>query len=43
MIENLNENTNLLPIKGFTMLVMPFKITGGSGAPARVVAMIPSN
>lgn len=41
-IENLNENIDRLPVAGFTLIVMPMKIGGGSGAPARVVATIPS-
>jgi kynurenine formamidase len=37
-IENVNGNIDLLPTTGATLVVMPMKITGGSGAPARVVA-----
>ena len=40
-IENINSNIDELPVKGGTLLVMPMKITGGSGAPARVSALIP--
>lgn len=40
-IENINGNIDLLPRSGFTLLVMPLKLAGGSGAPARVVATIP--
>ena len=40
-IENINDNIALLPAQGATLLVLPMKIVGGSGAPARVVAMIP--
>jgi kynurenine formamidase len=29
-----------LPAKGFTLIALPMKISGGSGAPCRVVAMI---
>jgi kynurenine formamidase len=39
-IENLNGNIDQLPASGFTLIVMPMKIGGGSGAPARVVATI---
>jgi kynurenine formamidase len=40
-IENINSGIDALPPAGFTLCVMPMKISGGSGAPARVVAMIP--
>ena len=40
-IENISSRINELPPKGSTLFVMPMKIGGGSGAPARVVAMIP--
>ena len=40
-IENINENINNLPRAGFTLMVMPLKFTGGSGSPARVVAVVP--
>jgi kynurenine formamidase len=40
-IENVNGNIDQLPASGFTLIVMPMKIGGGSGAPARVVATIP--
>eukprot|EP00598_Pedospumella_elongata_P003373 CAMPEP_0184979534 /NCGR_PEP_ID=MMETSP1098-20130426/9790_1 /TAXON_ID=89044 /ORGANISM="Spumella elongata, Strain CCAP 955/1" /LENGTH=255 /DNA_ID=CAMNT_0027502855 /DNA_START=25 /DNA_END=792 /DNA_ORIENTATION=- len=40
-IENVNNNIDLLPPSGFTLIVMPMKLTGGSGAPARVVATLP--
>ena len=39
-IENVNENISLLPRTGFTLLVMPIKLVGGSGAPARVTAVL---
>lgn len=42
-IENINSNIDLLPRTGFTLLVMPFKLAGGSGAPARVVATVPKS
>lgn len=42
-IENINANVLSLPASGATLFVMPMKIKGGSGAPARVVALIPSN
>lgn len=40
-IENVNGAIDQLPPSGYTLVVMPMKITGGSGAPARVVATIP--
>jgi len=40
-IENVNYNIDKLPNAGFSLIVMPMKLTGGSGAPARVVATIP--
>lgn len=40
-IENINSNIDLLPRTGFTLLVMPLMLAGGSGAPARVVATVP--
>jgi kynurenine formamidase len=33
-------NAERLPAKGFTLIALPMKIAGGSGAPCRVVAMI---
>ena len=39
-IENINHNIDLLPSTGFTLMVMPLKLTGGSGAPARVTAVV---
>lgn len=39
-IENVNDNIRHLPRTGFTLLVMPIKLVGGSGAPARVTAVI---
>lgn len=41
-IENLNGNIDLVPSAGSTLIVMPMKLAGGSGAPARVVATIPN-
>eukprot|EP01038_Epipyxis_sp_PR26KG_P009276 gene9276-12497_t len=38
-IENLNHNIELLKPIGSTLIVMPMKITGGSGAPARVIGI----
>eukprot|EP01126_Amoeba_proteus_P065892 TRINITY_DN9443_c0_g1_i2.p1 TRINITY_DN9443_c0_g1~~TRINITY_DN9443_c0_g1_i2.p1 ORF type:complete len:174 (-),score=33.13 TRINITY_DN9443_c0_g1_i2:273-794(-) len=38
-IENINANINDVPISGSSLVVMPTKITGGSGAPARVVCV----
>jgi len=38
-IENLNGNVSQLPLQGFTLMVMPIKLSGGSGAPARVIAV----
>jgi kynurenine formamidase len=40
-IENINGEIDLLPAVGASLFVMPMKIKGGSGAPARVVAAIP--
>ena len=37
-IENLSDAIAGLPASGAVIAVMPLKITGGSGAPARVVA-----
>ena len=39
-VENL-DNLDLLPAKGFTVIVAPMKISRGSGAPARVLAIVP--
>jgi kynurenine formamidase len=39
-IENLT-NLNLLPPKGAFVFALPMKIEGGSGGPARVVALVP--
>jgi kynurenine formamidase len=38
--ENVN-NLDLLPPKGFWVMAFPMKIRGGSGAPLRIVALIP--
>ena len=38
------ENVNLkedLPAKDFTLIALPMKITGGSGGPTRIVAVVP--
>ena len=40
-IENINTHLGELPPRGSTLFVMPMKIGGGSGAPARVCALIP--
>ena len=42
-IENINAGIELLPAVGATLWVLPMKIVGGSGAPARVVACIPAS
>lgn len=34
-------NLDQLPVKGFTVIALPMKIKGGSGAPLRIVAFIP--
>ncbi len=34
-------NLHVLPPAGFTVIALPIKIAGGSGAPARIVALIP--
>jgi len=39
-IENLSGELARLPPRGSTVMVMPLKLTGGSGAPARVVAFL---
>jgi len=39
-LENLT-NIESLPAAGFAVIAMPMKIAGGTGAPARVVALIP--
>ncbi len=35
-------NLDLLPAAGFIVITLPLKLGGGSGAPARVIAFIPS-
>ena len=39
-VENL-DNLNVLPARGFSVIVAPMKISRGSGAPARVLAIVP--
>jgi kynurenine formamidase len=39
-VENL-DSLNLLPARGFSVIVAPMKISRGSGAPARVFAIVP--
>ena len=39
-LENLDK-LDLLPAKGFSLIVAPMKISRGSGAPARVLAIVP--
>jgi kynurenine formamidase len=39
-VENL-ANLDVLPVRGFTVIVAPMKISRGSGAPARVFAIVP--
>ncbi|MCY3973366.1 MAG: cyclase family protein [Candidatus Dadabacteria bacterium] len=39
-LENL-KSLDKLPPKGFTVIALPMKIEGGSGGPARVVAVVP--
>lgn len=39
-VENL-DNLDLLPARGYTVIVAPLKISRGSGAPARVLAIVP--
>jgi kynurenine formamidase len=34
-------NLDRLPAKGATIIAMPMKIKGGSGAPLRIVALVP--
>jgi kynurenine formamidase len=38
-LENI-ANADLLPATGFTIVALPMKIAGGSGAPCRVVAFV---
>ena len=40
-IENLHHDIDRLPARGSTLFAMPMKIAGGSGAPARVFAVLP--
>lgn len=35
-------NLDQLPVKGFQIIALPMKIKGGSGAPLRIVAFVPS-
>jgi len=39
-VENL-DNLSILPVRGFSVIVAPMKIGRGSGAPARVLAIVP--
>ena len=39
-LENL-KSLDKLPPAGFTVIALPMKIEGGSGGPARVVAVVP--
>jgi kynurenine formamidase len=34
-------NLDKLPARGFHVLALPMKIKGGSGAPLRIVALLP--
>jgi kynurenine formamidase len=40
--ENLT-NLDKLPSNGFEIIALPMKIQGGSGAPLRIIAMVPTN
>jgi kynurenine formamidase len=40
-IENLNSEIDHLPPVGTTIMVMPLKLTGGSGSPARIICLVP--
>jgi kynurenine formamidase len=40
-MENLTSEIFRLPPKDSILMVMPLKITGGSGSPARVIAFVP--
>jgi kynurenine formamidase len=40
LVENL-DNLDVLPQRGFTLIIAPMKISRGSGAPARVLAIVP--
>ncbi len=35
-------NLDKLPVKGFSVIALPMKIKGGSGAPLRIVAVLPT-
>lgn len=39
-IENINSAIDSLPSTRFTLIVLPLKITGGSGSPARIIAVL---
>jgi kynurenine formamidase len=39
-IENLNEEIVNLPPSGAVVMIMPLKIVGGSGSPARIIAFV---
>ncbi|MEE8253053.1 MAG: cyclase family protein, partial [Hyphomicrobium sp.] len=41
-LENLT-NLDALPHTGFTVIALPMKIAGGSGAPVRVIAFLPAS
>jgi kynurenine formamidase len=40
-IENINGEIEKMPPVGSYLMVMPLKITGGSGSPSRIVGLIP--
>jgi kynurenine formamidase len=39
ILENV-ANLNEIPLKGFTIIALPMKIKGGSGGPARIIALV---
>lgn len=38
LLENVALNNTYLPARGFQLVVMPMKLTHGTGAPARIIA-----
>lgn len=41
VIENVGANIRRLPPTGFFIMAMPYKMKGGSGAPTRLVGLLP--
>ncbi len=42
IFENLAD-LSVLPARGFTIVALPMKVAGGSGAPLRIIAVVPKN